>query len=100
MELNRMESECRDILPVEIIVLGKKLIVVLVYMDVRDLDRNRVIYGEIDKIMNGIGEGVPVAILGDFNGHVGFLGSPREKSEGRNDVGFCREMESGHVKCR
>lgn len=40
IEVGKWESDCRDLLPVEVEIMGRKILVMLVYMDVGDLDRN------------------------------------------------------------
>ena len=43
-----------------------------------DPERNSVIYGELDRVMENTGEDKPILIFGDFNGHVGFLSLLRD----------------------
>ena len=58
----------------EVEVLGVNLVIVLVYLDTRDTERNGGIYREMDRKMAEIPEGEGRIVLGDFNGHVGFIG--------------------------
>ena len=49
----------------------------MAYLDVKDRNRNNKIYREIIRLIDEIGEEKLLVIMGDFNGHVGFLG-PQE----------------------
>lgn len=75
VKLNKLECGGRDVLVVEVEVGDVRCVVMLVYMDVGDLSRNKVIYDELDRAMRKIPENVPKVVMGDFNGHVGFLGT-------------------------
>ena len=47
-----------------------------------DANRNAAIYRELDRIVEGMGEREKFMIMGDFSGHVGFLGKqPRNRNE-------------------
>ena len=64
------------------------MVIILVYMDVGDLLRNRRIYEEMDRLMGEIDERIPVAVMGDFNGHVGFLGEQERNRKGEMMMNF------------
>ena len=54
---------------------------VIVYLDVGGACRNSAIYRELDRIAEGVGEHGRLMVIGDFNGHVGFLGEqPRSRN--------------------
>ena len=78
----RMESEFRDVLVVGWVMEEMRVFIVLVYMDVRDRERNRYIYSKLDQSLLAIGGNSAVVVIGDFNGHVGFLAE-----QGRNNNG-------------
>ena len=46
------------------------------------MERNRRIYDELDRIVRGKIDDMPLAVIGDFNGHVGFLGSQDRNGKG------------------
>jgi len=47
----KSDARCSDVLPVE--VMGRKIFVILVYIDVTDIDTNGKIYEELDSIVRG-----------------------------------------------
>ena len=57
-------------------------------MDVSDLNRNKAIYNAIEKILSRLDEGMPVAVIGDFNCHVGFLGEQSKNRKGEMMLEF------------
>ena len=83
IEMEKIDCDCRDLLAVEVRVGGFSFWMVLVYLDTREEDRNRGIYGNLDGILGRIPEDKALVVLGDFNGHVGFLG---EQELNRNGV--------------
>ena len=74
------------------------MFVILTYMVVSDMNRNKAIYNAIEKILSRLDEGMPVAVIGDFNGHVGFLGEQSKNRKGENDVEIHGEMEYGNFE--
>ena len=64
-------------------VMGEmSVLIVLVYMNVRDRERNRYIYSKLDQSLFAIGGNSAVVVMGDFNGRVGFLGEQRRNYNG------------------
>ena len=59
-----------------------KIYVLLVYLDVKDKERNKYIYEYLDLMMRDLDNQMPVIVMGDFNGHVGFLGSQDKNHNG------------------
>ena len=84
MELTKVVNRNKDILEVEGKCLGQKIRFILVYFDVKQYksggERNEKIKKEVERIMEKE-EGEAKIILGDFNGHIGLLGTqPLDKN--------------------
>ena len=55
----------------------------LVYIDVKDRERNANIYENLNIGMEmAVSSEMPIIKMGDFNGHVGFLGSQERNYNG------------------
>jgi len=88
MDISRREDSCTDILVVDITIHCFKLVLVVIYADVRDGERNRKIYESLDRIMRETtGENARM-VLGDFNAHVGFIGEQRLNRNGELILNF------------
>ena len=74
-----MDNTCIDILNVKLDLGRLKIYVLLVYLDVKGKERNKYIYiyiyENLDLMMRDLENQMPVIVIGDFNGHVGFLGN-------------------------
>ena len=86
--MDRFTSNCRDVLGVRMEMGSFHFAMILVYLDMRDAVRNAKIYEEIDRIMAEIPEGVGKLVVGDFNGHVGFLGDQEVNGNGTMILDF------------
>ena len=81
-DFERVESKCRDILVVRWVLGDMSVFIVLVYIDVKDKERNRYIHSKLDQSLLAIGGDSAVVVMVNFNGHVKFLGE-----QGRNYSG-------------
>jgi len=72
--MEKVESGSRDVMMSSLKMNGLEIRLLLVYLDTRDDGRNERIYQKLDEVMEDIPEGLPVCVMGDFNGHVDFLG--------------------------
>ena len=76
-------SDCSDILFCTISVGQVKIKLLLVYMDVKDQDRNDIIRKKLNRILENIDSSEKIIILGDFNGHLGFVGPQHLDKNGK-----------------
>ena len=83
MNVQKIECPNPDILAVKWEWKGKQGLIVLVYMDVKEGDRNNKIYEETEKLIVGQEEEMPILVMGDFNAPVGFLGGWELEGKGR-----------------
>jgi len=88
MEVVQRTNGSRDILAVDVTIGCIKLAIVLVYIDVKDKDRNLQIYRNLDEILEGIPNGLGKIVMGDFNAHIGFLGEQRQNNNGELLLNF------------
>ena len=63
-----------DILYVDVEIRNRVIKIVLLYMDVSNEERNINIRSELNKILDQCNENENMIVLGDFNGHIGFIG--------------------------
>ena len=83
------ESKCKDIMNIEFeINKGKVIKIFIVYIDVKDKVRNAGIYGQLNKLMEEVGEEEKVVVMGDFNSHIGFIGEQELNYNGRIMLDF------------
>ena len=73
-ELNEQECKNSDILLVNAIIKNVTIKLILVYVDVKDKLRYEILMRQLDSELDKIKDGEKVILLGDFNGHIGFLG--------------------------
>jgi len=103
LEITRNESKCRDILSVNIIIGSFKFVAVIVYADVKEKERNDQIYSNLNTLIESMSPEFPKLIIGDFNGHVGFLGEQRQNSNGEMLLNFMEKwnlvMLNADVRC-
>ena len=83
-----LDTRSPDVSLVQIIGLEKIINVVIVYVDVGDQYRINVIYSEIERILDRMGEEENIVIMGDFNGHVGIVGHQEINLNGRRLIGL------------
>ena len=81
--VNKKDTRHPDIMVAEVIIRGFKLNILLVYMSVSDEQRNSIIKRNIEEELGRIENEEPLILLGDMNGHVGFLGSQRLNKNGQ-----------------
>ena len=67
---DKLDNTCRDILNVKLDLGRLKIYVLLVYLDVKDKEKNKYIYKNLDLMMRDLDNQMPVIVMGDFNGHV------------------------------
>ena len=72
-KMEKISTNHRDILHAKCTVRSFSFSLILIYLASDDNDRNDQIDIELLRILNGIQES-PFVLLGDFNGHIGFLG--------------------------
>ena len=65
--------------------------VIGVYISVDDQDRNKKIYSELRNILSNDPSNLPTVILGDFNGHIGFLGKQKINRNGHLLLNFVED---------
>ena len=94
-----VRSDSVDVLAVRVVERNIGFLLLLVYLDVKDKDRNQKIYEELDRLMGAEQDGGAVLVIGDFNGHVGFLGSQELNFGGRKMLEFV-EVEYKHSEHR
>ena len=78
----KKENNCRDILQIAIKINDFEFFLFIIYVDIKEESRNISLYKELDKLAN---ENLdrPILIMGDFNGHVGFLGHQPKNKNGK-----------------
>lgn len=82
--MEKMETKSNDILLVESKVNKMEISIVLIYMSVNDYGRNAEIRKEIKTIVGRAQQNErEIIILGDFNGHLGFIGSQKLDTNGK-----------------
>ena len=72
--VEKIDCPYSDILVTVVEIDKVKMMIVMVYLDTREQDRNERIYEELDKVMENKRDDLDCLTMGDFNGHVGFLG--------------------------
>ena len=82
LKASQISSESSDVLKINFNINGQDIKILLVYMDVSCNDRNIGIRAEIDGEISAE-ENSKMLILGDFNGHIGFLGGQQLDRNGK-----------------
>ena len=80
---NLHSTDCSDLLFIDTEIGNKKVKVILVYMDVVSEERNIKIRKELDDILENCTDEDNIVVLGDFNGHLGFIGPQEINRNGR-----------------
>ena len=71
------------------IIIIMSICVVLVYIDTKDRERNKYIYENLNACMEvAVNSEMPIIGMGDFNGHVGFLGNQERNYNGMKMLEF------------
>ena len=65
-----------DILNAKCTVYGFTFRVIVVYLDTKEIERNIIIKRNIEQIIEG-NQDMPITLLGDFNGHIGYIGEQK-----------------------
>ena len=93
---DKLDNTFRDILNVKLDLGRLNIYVLMVYLDVKDKERNKYIYENLDLMMREMDNQMPVIVMGNFNGHVGFLGN-RDKNyiKVKGKVFYGQEPPSG-----
>ena len=76
-------TRCSDLLHCKLNCGELQFELILIYMDVADQNRNDIIRAEILEILQNIEEDEKIMILGDFNGHLGFIGNQELNRNGK-----------------
>ena len=82
IKLEKIESINRDILVAKGSISGWDVVIIVVYFSVSDRERNYSIRIEIENIL-GKRIDEAVLIVGDFNGHIGYLGEQNLDANGK-----------------
>ena len=98
--LTQVDVAQSDILIVQYKIQSTTFTLVLVYMSVNDYNKNKIIY---QYIQSNLADCVSYIIMGDFNGHTGFLGPHTMNKNGEAMFEFIEKtyliLLTGHVKC-
>ena len=97
------ETVSKDLLYVDIEFEKQNFKIILAYMDVADNSRNELIKSELKNIITEVEESNRMMVLGDFNGHVGFLGRQELDIGGRYILELLEEnmiLLNGDDRCR
>ena len=71
-----------DIMEMEIIICGIRIMLLLVYMDVQNQERNILIRTELGRRLEELSDEM-LLVMGDFNGHLGIIGKQRLDRNGK-----------------
>ena len=82
IEIKKNKEQHQDVLHVTVKVHGYSFEMILLYISVSDKERNLQIKEKVENILKEKEEN-PVLLLGDFNGHVGFLGEQKLDINGK-----------------
>lgn len=99
------EKECdnADILKVEVKVRNTVIIMLLTYIDVSDRTRNGKIITKIDEELEKVQDEQLVILLGDFDGHLGFIGPQPLNYNGKEVLDIMDKWNmillNGDLKC-
>ena len=80
------EQDCKntDILKVNIEIKNVNIRLLLTYLDVKDKQRNKKIMNQLDQELSSVHDEEKVILLGDFNGHLGYIGPQALNFNGEN----------------
>lgn len=81
INLKQMQNRNKDYLHVKGEIVNKQIHIILVYFSVNDKERNKNLREEIEKHIEELKDNLLI-VMGDFNGHVGFLGKQEINKNG------------------
>jgi len=100
IEIIKVENTHPDVLIVRCKVYNISFKVMLIYMSVTDIELNHKL---LQQIQNNIDIKENYIVLGDFNGHTGYLGSQDMNKNGKLMLDFAEENSliilNGHTEC-
>ena len=88
--IEKVDNIHSDILHAKLKIQQLNFTIILVYMSANDNNRNNIIQKKINTILR-TAENEPITLLGDFNGHVGFLGPQETNTNGRRVLQWITE---------
>ena len=91
VEGKQLDNQNSDLLYCKLRIKSFDFRLILVYMDVTDQRRNDGIRQELKDILEQIQENEKLIVLGDFNGHLGFLGEQSLNENGRFVIDMMEE---------
>lgn len=83
MKGSMIETKCADLMHCKMNLRGFYFRMILVCMDVQDQKRNENIRRELNTILDECTDRENIIVLGDFNGHLGFIGDQALNRNGR-----------------
>ena len=84
INMEKIENKNEDLMVIEGTINKMKIIFLLVYMSVNDAGKNLKLKKEIEEIITKYQNmNMNIIVLGDFNGHVGFLGKQKLDKNGK-----------------
>ena len=102
VQVEIIETKNKDILIAKCKILNEEIKIILTYMAVNDIELNKTIMKEMQHNLNQTTE--KCMILGDFNGHVGYLGPHPTNKNGEILLDFIDKsnliMLNGHADCK
>ena len=81
IEMEKIETKNKDILCAKCTIKKFNFIIICVYLSVDDLNLNKQILSEVEDLLSKNSE-TETIMLGDFNSHIGFLGSQKVNRNG------------------
>ena len=88
--VNERETVHKDIMALDVSKGSLHFLLIIPYLSTNNLTRNKVIYSEINQIINNNLDR-NIIILGDFNGHTGILGPQKVNTKGKDFLKFSDE---------
>ena len=82
INIEEIKTKHRDIMMIKCNMGKKEFFCVIIYMSTNDLERNLIIKKELVEIINKMEEN-NLMIVGDFNGHIGFVGEQEINKNGK-----------------
>ena len=69
-----MSNVSENLLIVRVEIIGFEVVIFVIYLDVKDRERNRKIVEDLERNLEKH-EDRNIILMGDFNGHLGFIGA-------------------------
>ena len=102
VQVEKIETKNNDILIAKCKILNEEIKIILTYMAVNDIELNKTITKELKHNFKQTPK--KCMVLGDFNGHVGFLGPHPTNKNGEILLDFIDKnnliMLNDHVDCK